>query len=197
MAIIGLSSFARSASMSVDLLESGGPDFDDPLGMIKACHRRIERQLATLDRLQRHLPEHGCDADARAAARAILKYFDNAAPRHDADEEASLFPRLLAAARAESAALIAGLEGDHAALALGWRRLRPQLAGIVAGVRGNLSAMEVERIRTAYDTHIAREEGELIPLAARMLDRAALAAIGREMAERRGVDATAAPHGAR
>ena len=72
------------------------PGFDDPLGMLAACHRRIERELATLERLQRHLPEHGCDDDARAAAGAILKYFDGAAPNHDADEEQSLFPRLLA-----------------------------------------------------------------------------------------------------
>src|SRR5512137_386080 len=71
------------------------PGYDDPLGMLAACHRRIERQLGTLERLQRHLPVHGCDADARAAAAGILRYFDNAAPHHHADEEDSVFPRLL------------------------------------------------------------------------------------------------------
>ena len=70
------------------------PGFDDPLGMLVACHRRIERELATLARLQRHLPEHGCDDDARAAARAILKYFDGAAPNHHADEEDERVPAL-------------------------------------------------------------------------------------------------------
>ncbi len=184
--------------MAVDpLADSAAPSFDDPLGMLAACHRRIERQLATLDRLQRHLPEHGCDSDARAAARAILKYFDSAAPNHHADEEASLFPRLVAAASAQAAPLIAELESDHVTLALGWRHLRPQLAGIVAGVRSNLSPKEVEDIRAAYAAHIAREEGLLIPLAARTLDAAALAAVGREMAERRGVDAAAVPRGLR
>ena len=177
--------------------DSPAPDFGDPLGMLKACHRRIERQLATLDRLQRHLPEHGCDDDARAAARAILKYFDSAAPNHHADEEASLFPRLAAAAPGQAPPLIAALERDHESLTAGWRRLRPQLAGIVAGVRGTLSAKEVETVRAAYDAHIAREEGELIPLAAQVLDAGALASIGHEMAARRGVDATALPQGAR
>ena len=165
--------------------------------MLAACHRRIERHLATLERLQRHLPEHGCDPDARAAARAILRYFDNAAPNHHADEEASLFPRLVAAASTEASPLIDELESDHVSLALTWRHLRPQLAGIVAGARGNLSPREVERIRAAYDAHIAREEGLLIPLAARTLDAGALAAIGREMAERRGVDPPVAPRGMR
>ena len=39
----------------------------------------------------------------------------------------------------------------------------------------------------AYARHIAREESDLIPLAARTFDAATLAAIGREMAARRGV----------
>ena len=94
----------------------------------------VERQLATLARLQRHLPEHGCDKDARAAARAILQYFDSAAPNHHADEEQSIFPRLAAAVPA-AAGLIAGLDADHAALAANWRRLRPMLAAIAAGAR--------------------------------------------------------------
>ena len=29
--------------------------FDDPLEMLLACHRRIEKQLATLERLRAHL----------------------------------------------------------------------------------------------------------------------------------------------
>jgi hemerythrin-like domain-containing protein len=169
------------------------PDFDDPLGMLAACHRRIERQLATLDRLQRHLPEHGCDADARAAARAILKYFDTAAPNHHADEEGSVFPRLAAAVPATARPLIAELESDHVALAVNWRRLRPLLAGIAAGTRANLSPREVDAVRAAYDAHIAREESELIPLAARTFDGATLHAIGREMAARRGVDPVPPP----
>ncbi len=160
------------------------PSFDDPLGMLTACHGRIERQLATLGRLQRHLPQHGCDADARAAARAILRYFDLAAPNHHADEEQSVFPRLLAASPS-ARALLDALECDHAALAEGWVRLRPLLASIAAGQRANLSPKDVAGVRRAYDAHIAREESELIPLAAATFDAQTLAAIGREMAARR------------
>ena len=130
------------------------PGFDDPLAMLVACHRRIERELATLGRLQRHLPEHGCDDDARAAARAIMKYFDGAAPNHHADEEESLFPRL----QAHAGLLIEDLEHDHYALAVSWRRLRPLLAGISASVRANLSAKQVDDICEMYASHILREE---------------------------------------
>ena len=104
--------------MATDLFsDATAPGFDDPLGMLSACHGRIERQLATLERLQRHLPEHGCDVDARAAARGILRYFDTAAPNHHADEEASVFPRLRNAVPGHAEMLVADLEREHAALA--------------------------------------------------------------------------------
>ena len=179
--------------MRHDLLsEPGAPGYDDPLGMLSACHRRIERQLATLARLQRHLPEHGSDADARAAARGILRYFDTAAVNHHADEELSVFPRLVKEAPADAAPLVADLAADHQRIAGQWRHLRPLLAAIAAGTRANLAPRDVHELRRAYDAHIAREEFELIPLAEATLSRATLAAIGLEMARRRGVDAALA-----
>ncbi len=163
------------------------PSFDDPLGMLFACHRRIEKQLATLARLQQHLPAHGSDEDARIAARAILKYFDEAAPNHHADEEASLFPRLRTATPQRAEALIAALLDDHALLAANWAALRPVLAAVAAGEPAILPPEQVEAVRAAYAAHIAREDQDAFPLAAQVLDADALGAIGREMAERRGV----------
>lgn len=173
--------------MSDDLFrEKAAPSFDDPLGMLSACHGRIERQLVTLAKLQRHLPEHGCDKDAQAAARAILRYFDQAAPNHHADEEASVFPRLLA--RAPTAhAVVERLLAEHETLAANWRRLRPLLASIAAGERANLDARTVHDVQSAYDAHIDCEERELIPLARQALPPEEIAAIGREMAARRNV----------
>jgi hemerythrin-like domain-containing protein len=174
--------------------EHAAPNFDDPLGMLTACHGRIARQLATLERLQRHLPENGCDHDARIAARAILKYFDTAAPHHHADEESSIFPRLAEARGGTIGTLIGELERDHEALAASWRKLRPLLAAIAAGQRANLSAKQVADVAGVYAAHIAREERDLIPLAAQTFDAATIAAIGREMALRRGIDPDAAAH---
>lgn len=175
--------------MTNDLLSGhAAPGFDDPLGMLAACHRRIEKQLATLDRLQRHLPEHGADEDARAAARAIMRYFDGAALNHHADEEHSVFPRLIAARGAEAENVAARLEREHEQLAALWARLRPLLVGIATGERANLSPHDVTAVRDAYDSHIALEENELIPMAAAAFDAQTLAAIGREMAARRNVE---------
>jgi len=169
------------------LSDPTAPSFDDPLGMLAACHRRIERQLATLARLQRHLPEHGCDADARAAARGILRYFDASAPNHHADEEESLFPRLEEALAVRTVTLMAELEDEHTTLEAHWNKLRPLLAAIAAGQRANLPPKQVAAIAAAYTAHITREETQLIPLAAQTFDAATIAQIGREMARRRNV----------
>jgi hemerythrin-like domain-containing protein len=171
---------------------NAAPGFDDPLGMLRACHRRIERQLGTLNRLLRHLPEHHADPDARAAATAILRYFDTAAINHHADEEQSLFPRLIIAAP-DVRILARQLEREHEALAARWARLRPLLSAIVARCGAYLPVKGVDLFCAAYRAHIAREEGELLPRAAEALTASDLAAIGAEMAARRDVAAAGLP----
>ena len=171
--------------MSDPLGDSPAPSFDDPLGMLRACHGRIERQLATLQRLQRHLPENGADAQARSAARALLRYFDHAEPNHHADEEASVFPRLLA--RAPSARdLVARLKDEH-------RAPEPQLAQAAAAARRHrqrtarepVACIGAIRCDASYDEHLAIEDGALLPMCAERLTHEELAAIGAEMAARR------------
>lgn len=164
--------------------ESPAPSFDDPLGMLAACHVRLEHQLATLQRLLRHLPEHGADANARSAARALLRYFDHAEPNHHADEEASVFPRLLGRAPS-SRDLIARLEDEHDLLGRNWRKLRPLLSGIAGGQRANLPPALVHEVQQSYDAHLAIENEALIPLCAERLTQDEIVAIGAEMAARR------------
>lgn len=170
--------------MAADFFSQTTPGFDDPLGVLRACHRRMERQLATLSRLRRHLPLHHADDDARAAAAAIVRYFDSAAPNHHADEEASLFPRLAALAP-DLEKVAAALGREHAELGARWSRLRPLLAAIVARGGAHLPVKDVEAFCAAYRAHIEREETQLLPRAQEALDGPTLAAIGAEMARRR------------
>jgi hemerythrin-like domain-containing protein len=172
------------------LPNSPAPTFDDPFGMLIACHARMRRQLGTLARLQRHLPEHGADADARAAATAIIKYFDHAGPNHHADEDESVLPRVLERAP-QLAGVIAGIGADHRTLEQHWRKLRPLLSGIAAGRNEGLPPALVRTVCEGYLAHLDREESRLFPAARAALDDAAIADIGREFAARRGVDAEA------
>ncbi|MCC6195223.1 MAG: hemerythrin domain-containing protein [Burkholderiales bacterium] len=171
--------------MAIDPFAQTAPNFDDPLGVLRACHRRIERQLATLRRLRKHLPAHHADNDARSAAAAILRYFDSAARNHHADEELSLFPRLAAAWPPEGGKLAATLASEHIELDRRWFRLRPLLAAIVGRGNAYLPVKEVEDFCAAYEAHIGREEAQVLPRARAVLDAATLATIGAEMAERR------------
>jgi hemerythrin-like domain-containing protein len=162
------------------------PGFDDPIGVLRACHRRMERQLGTLGRLRRHVAMNHADEGARTAAAAIMRYFDTAAVHHHADEEHTLLPRLLAV-RPDLSGLCSEIEREHADLRDRWRRLRPRLAAIAVGRSGYLPLREVDAFRDGYSTHIGKEEERLFGAAQAALDAAVLAEIGEEMAERRNL----------
>jgi hemerythrin-like domain-containing protein len=178
---------ASEAKAMLELIgDREAASFDDPVGMLRACHGRIERQLVTLERLARHLPIHGADDNARSAARGLLRYFDNAAPHHHADEEASVFPRLLART-SEARELVARLGAQHEHLDACWRKLRPLMSGIASGQRANLPPALALEFAQRYGEHVAHENEALLPLCGERLTRNDLDAIGAEMAARRGV----------
>src|SRR5690606_12809991 len=67
--------------------------FDQPLGLLSDCHRRIERFLGLLVAVTRTRKGGPLPSADRQALERALEYFATAGPRHSADEEESLFPR--------------------------------------------------------------------------------------------------------
>lgn len=166
--------------------------FEAPLEMLAACHGRIDDQCSTLRRLLAHLSTHGVDEPAREAARAVVRYFDTAAPLHHADEEQNLFPALIDSMAGSDAVCIRelteGLTRQHRQLEAHWRRVHAALRGLIdAGDAAALTAVDVEALSTLYAEHMALEERELLPMAARLLGDDVLDEVGRAMRERRGV----------
>lgn len=166
--------------------------FDQPFEMLAACHERVERMLGLLERLAAHLPQHGADAQARDAARDVMRYFDQAAPHHHEDEERHVLPALREAARepgqAGLAALADRLHIDHEQMAAAWAALRVPLAGIVAGHGPPEVTLDaVPGFAALYRAHVEREDREAFPTAASLVRGAVLEAMGEEMATRRGV----------
>ncbi len=162
-----------------------GAGFDAPFDMLAACHERVERSLALLERLAAHLPAHGADAAARDAARDVLRYFDLAAPHHHQDEERHVLPALRAAGQG---ALADRVVAEHEALVAAWAALRPGLQALV----DSATVPDPQRDRwagfcAAYRAHAALEDTQVFAPARALLDAAAQAAMGREMAARRGV----------
>jgi len=178
----------------------GRPDhgFDEPLGLLSDCHRRIEYFLQVLCAVSERAAAGPLSPPQRADLDAALRYFATAAPRHTADEEESLFPRLRRsndAAAAQALDAVARLERDHAtaarhhaavdALVRRWLEADALDAPHARELSGHLAAL-----RTIYTEHIAIEDGDVFPAAGRLLSRDQLGEIGREMAARRAADTT-------
>lgn len=162
-----------------------------PLEMLAACHRRIEHQCATLERMQKHVAVHGSDEQARGAALRVMRYFDTAAQDHHEDEEMDLFPALLESVAGSDAVcirdLVDRLGAEHRLLEMHWRKLRKDLERIAAGEHVVLHEESVSTFVQAYRRHIELEETELLPLAHRLLDRPAIDRLGEAMRQRRGI----------
>lgn len=163
------------------------PGFDSPLDMLHACHDRIMDQCATLQKLQQHLPMHGCDTQAQQAAQAILRYFDTAGRFHHQDEEEDLFPRLRDSGNSDAAALMQQLLQDHQNMDALWAKLRDLLLEVAAGNLAELDRKLVADFTLAYGKHVMLENMKLLPLSARILSPELLKQIGNNMAARRGV----------
>src|SRR5215469_15627724 len=87
--------------------------FDDPLGMLKDCHRRIEHFLNILCVVAGRGKGRSLNDEEIGAIQAALNYFRVGGQRHNADEEKSLFPRMREADAAAQQEDIRGLEHDH------------------------------------------------------------------------------------
>lgn len=178
------------------LLPEPAPDFDQPVAVLKHCHGRIRKQLATLEKLLAHLPDHGADTQARQAAQAVLNYFDKAAHLHHEDEEQDLLPMLLAVAQGEDAATLQALVPvilqEHKDMDAMWQDLHEQLTSIADGSGTQLSSSIVRRFVQCYHGHMEREEGIVAPMALRLFDADRMARLGGAMRRRRGLEQPAA-----
>jgi hemerythrin-like domain-containing protein len=168
--------------------------FQDPIGLLQDCHRRIQTFVSALVQIGAS-GGSALDQERRRTLETALRYFRESATKHTADEEESLFPRLRAADRDEARGIlarVAALEGDHERAAtlhaeleeLGTRWLKRGALDEDEARRFAAIAQELER---NYRSHIAVEETDVFPAASAILEATERQAIGREMAERRGL----------
>src|ERR1035437_2088318 len=126
-------------------------NFTDPTDLLSDCHRRVEMFLGTLEAVADVIDRPATEETSRGLESA-LRYFAQAAPKHTADEEESLFPRLrqIRDPEIESAlSKLKQLEDDHrwaAPLHAEVERLGAQYLST-----GSLSSSEVEEFRKDVD----------------------------------------------
>lgn len=178
-------------SAPITLHTGPAASFDDPFAMLEACHERVQRMLGLLQRLQSHLQDKGDDPSARQAARDVMRYFDQAAPHHHQDEERHVFPALLTSGDAALAALARRLQQEHRDMVVAWDGVRPGLQALSEGSWDAPQAAQLfarwQAFATLYAGHARVEDDLAYPAARARLGAELRAAMGEEMARRRGL----------
>lgn len=176
--------------MAIQIGAKPDSGFDDPIGMLVDCHRRIESFLHILCVVAERAKSRAMTDEEKDAVQSALQYFRVGGQRHTVDEEESLFPRLRAESAAGNVEQLAGLEDDHRH-ANGLHQAAETLyTAWIAG--GSLSPDDAQRLRSdaeqlknLYEQHIQVEEQIVFPRAAEILDSHTIAQIGREFHARR------------
>jgi hemerythrin-like domain-containing protein len=186
----------RNRIMLLQIGQKPESDFREPIGMLEDCHKRILFFLKNLIRVVSSAGPESLNADQRDVLESALRYFRESAPRHTADEEESLFPRLRQLDRPqidEVFARIDSLENEH-------RWADQQHLEVDQICRrwlnaGTCQETELNRLRTIldgllgfYERHIRLEETEVFSAARALLSDSGKQSIGQEMARRRGID---------
>lgn len=153
---------------------------DTPLDHLKACHRRIEERLDTIERAAARLDSHR--DRALEAFEGAFHFLDTSGVLHTEDEEVSLFPRLKPLLEPGERSYLAELEHDHAEA----QQIYAQLKDVYSHPDNSAQVKEVvARFVKLYRAHIKSEDATLQGYAAQHLQQDALLAISAEMKARR------------
>jgi hemerythrin-like domain-containing protein len=176
--------------MAVQIGAKPDSGFEDPIGMLTDCHRRIEHFVDVLCLVVERAQHRALNDEETKAIEAALEYFRVGGARHNADEEESLFPRLGGRTGEESVAELEGLKQDHEVagglhsevecLYHRWIADRTLDAADWLAL-----SVATGKLKALYAAHIQVEERVVFPRAAKTLDEETLQLIGEEFKNRR------------
>ena len=182
--------------MPIQIGTKTGHGFNNPIGLLTDCHRRIKKFLMIMITVMRQTHGGPLLVSQQQALETALQYFREAAPKHTMDEEKSLFPRMRLVqefSNQNDIRFLDHLEKEHEIVDESHHQVEMMIEKWLK--QGELSfddsvclSNALGRLSVIYKKHIYLEEKRIFPLAARMLSRTDVAAIGREMAIRRNID---------
>jgi len=178
-----------STASAVPGFDSPAVGFEQPFEMLEACHGRVQRSLALLQKLLAYVQTKGHDSQTQSAAKDVLRYFDLAAPLHHDDEELNIFPVVLAQGSADAISAVATLLRDHQAMHALWQRLREVLMvwsqpGATTPASESMQALVADFV-ASYASHIRTEEDQVYPQARALMSAEQIAEISQQMRARR------------
>jgi len=175
--------------MAIQIGAKPDSGFDDPIGMLADCHRRVESFLGILCVVVERAQNGELTDEEKNAVQSALHYFQQGGQRHTADEEESLFPRLRGISNPAIEAIV-GLQSDHRRA----NRLHDSIerlyltwisSGKLAPEEQDQLVSQAGQLRDIYSAHIKVEETVVFRYAAMALDSEVIAKIGTEFKMRR------------
>ncbi len=165
----------------------------DAVDMLLACHQRIRNFTGIALRLVE--VEGAGPEEVANAAEAVHRYYTVALPLHEADENESVYPRMRKVLSQENDARALELMVEQhgpidelvARLVPLWNELRASPAKLPV-LQGELR-VHAARLLELWKEHLSLEEEIVFPLIRKSLPAEDLAAVHREMKQRRGVAA--------
>jgi hemerythrin-like domain-containing protein len=176
---------SRPASSLAEALKNG--DESDAIDLLLGCHTRIRHFTSVALKLS----QPGAPADqVRSAAAAVHKYYSQALPLHEADENDSVYPRLKAALAGAPTDPLAeanqAMVDQHrtinrtvASLLPQWQRSMDDAGAAPA------TAAEAAELDAAWRDHLGLEERLIFPALRERLSTEDRHAIRQEMQDRR------------
>ena len=154
------------------------PDAPSPLARLGALHAAARRSLAALSG----------PAPSPVQATAVVEAVDRLVDVLHRVEEDALFPALVEAMAGSDPVcvreLAAAATAGHRALEARWRQRRPACASLAQGGVAALDGDAVAALVEVAEGNARRDERELLPMAERLLDDAAIEQLGRRLDER-------------
>ncbi len=162
--------------------------FENAVDLLIACHERI-RHFSSMLRKLAHA-EGATDEEIRNAAGSALRYFSIALPLHEADEEESVRPRLIALSNPEITGALEAMTHQHQAVDDLVERLSPVLRLLshnpakLPDVHAELCSLSAA-LQEVFEGHLALEESVIFPFLHQQLSPEALTSVLGEMQQRR------------
>lgn len=164
--------------------------FDDPIGLLKDCHRKMDRFLHVLWVVADRAASRQLTRAETESVQSALQYFRMNGLRHGRDEQESLFPRLRAESISGNSEELCQLESNDRHT----NRLHVTVASlysawILGGGLGPDDDLQLqsstEKLKRLFDEHMRVTEQIVFPRAIQLLGSRSMAAIGQEFRARR------------
>jgi hemerythrin superfamily protein len=172
-----------------------------PLDDFSHCHDGILSHLAAFGGLPALLDPA---ARARHVAADTVKFFRDVVYEHHQQEEAELFPAVLASAKAGAEReqvkdIVDRLTQEHRRVEERWTHLEPELKKVAKGQDASLDVAAVQSLIELYTAHARYEEQTFLPLSQSILGRNSnhMAALGLALHLRHSTPAALAKYGHR